>query len=192
MNGLVSIKDRGTLISEISQELKEIKEPETGKMLFSNVFASEDIYSGPLLKHAPDIILDSYASNWNIRMRKHIPFPEKARDKYFVDVAGRRDFGWHSRDGIFVFCGERFVSGRVEIPVHVMDTPAILFHIYGVPIPEDFDGRVLQELFLSESDRGVINYQPGDDSGEWIEGEMLTAQESEDLASHLRALGYLD
>ena len=191
-NGLVSREQRGIVLSKLSKELKEIEEPDTGRSLFSNVYTSEEIYSGRALDHAPDLILDSYDSNWNIRMRKHIPVPEKARGKYFVDVANRRDFGWHSRDGMFVFCGEGFKPGRTEVALHVMDTPAALLNLYGVPIPEDYDGRVPDEVMMEGSHRKEINFQRGDDEGEWLEGEVLSEQESEELANHLRALGYLD
>jgi hypothetical protein len=73
-----------------------------------------------------------------------------------------------------------------------MDTPAILLNLYGVPIPEDYDGQVLNDLMPLTPGQKHAVFQPGDENGTWSGGEVLSEQESEELTSHLRALGYLD
>jgi hypothetical protein len=62
----------------------------------------------------------------------------------------------------------------------------------GAPIPADYDGRVLSELFVNGATQGEILFQDGDAEGEWSEEGFLSEKESEELADHLRALGYLD
>jgi predicted AlkP superfamily phosphohydrolase/phosphomutase len=191
-DGIVPHSKIGDVLAGLSGKLMEIEEPETGEPLFPQIYLSEDVYWGSAMEGAPDLILDSYSSSWNIRMRKHIPVPEKARGRYFVDVANRRDFGWHSRDGIFIFVGEGFQPGPVKTHVQLMDISATLFQLYGVPIPEDYDGRVLSDLFTTGMPPGEIKTQVGDEGDNGRVSEDLTAQEAAELASHLRALGYLD
>ena len=74
-----------------------------------------------------------------------------------------------------------------------MDIAATLLHLYGVPIPEDYDGQILLDLLTSELSAKPVQYQPGD--VETIDSNADPAYseaEAEELMSHLRALGYLD
>lgn len=96
------------------------------------------------------------------------------------------------RDGIFVFFGSTFKVGPAATKGHVMDIPATLLHLNGVPIPEDYDGRVLTELFASELGQQPVHYQPGDVDVCDSTDEAYSTEEVEELMSHLRALGYLD
>lgn len=190
--GVMSVEERQALASEVAEKLLEVKEPETGEPLFSNVYAAKDIYTGSAVEHAPDLIIDSYDKGWNIQATKYTPIPERTKDRYFVDLRSQRDFGWHSRDGIFVFSGPAFNVGPVSSEGHVMDIPATLLHLNGVPIPEDYDGRVLTELFASELVQQPVQYQPGDVEVPVSTDEAYSTEEAEELMSHLRALGYLD
>jgi len=190
--GVIPFEARETLAAEIAAKLGQIKEPDTGRPLFSNVYSARELYTGPAVESAPDLILDSYDMGWNIRTSKHVPIPERTHNEYFVEATHRRDYGWHSRDGIFVLAGQGFSTGPASGQGHVMDIPATLLHLYGVPIPEDYDGRVLTELMASEFGQQPIRYQPGDVAvAEPIE-DAYSAEEAEALVDHLRALGYLD
>ncbi len=190
--GAVPAQDRENIISRLKQELEQIRDPDSQEPLFSAVYTAEEIYSGPALGFAPDLVLDSYNSNWNIRTSKHVPVRENAKHRYFLDAANRSDYGWHSREGIFIFTGSAFRVGE-EAAVHqICDVPATLLYTMGAPIPADYDGRVLSELFVNGATQGEILFQDGDAEGEWSEEGFLSEKESEELADHLRALGYLD
>ena len=192
-SGVVPKAQRQLLASRLAGELRAIREPDTGNPLFTNVYTASDIYSGSAAEYAPDIILDSYDKCWNIRTSKHIPVPEQARDRYFVDVANRSDYGWHSRVGIFVFGGVDFSDGHSYHEGVLMDIPATLLNLYHVPIPDDYDGRVLREVMAAGgTGELVLEFQPGDQILATADGDDLTQEENEELASHLRALGYLD
>jgi predicted AlkP superfamily phosphohydrolase/phosphomutase len=192
-NGIVSIQDRNSLLSEISAKLLDIEVPETGQRLFSNVYTSEQIYAGPLLDQSPDLVLDAYDSGWNIQTGKYNSVPEEALNGYFVKLEGdKRDSGWHSKEGIFAFAGTDFNQELGPIEGHVLDIPATLLHLYDVPVPEDYDGRVLSELFDSEYKDKPVRYQPGDPPSIVSEHEPYSSKESEMLVDQLRALGYLE
>ncbi|MGD2158173.1 MAG: alkaline phosphatase family protein [Anaerolineales bacterium] len=195
LDGINPIQDRESLLSEISEKLFEIEAPGTVKPLFSNIYTSDQIYSGSLLDQAPDLILDAYDSGWNVQTAKYNPVSEKKESGYFVKARNdKRDSGWHSKEGIFVFAGADFILGPVPIKGHVMDIPATLLHLYEVPVPEDYDGRVLSELFDSALRNKPVQYQPGDPISAVNEGERVSysSGEEEVLVDHLRALGYLE
>jgi predicted AlkP superfamily phosphohydrolase/phosphomutase len=191
-NGIIPTQERKTLMEEISSKLMKIKDPLNGKSLFSNVYFAEDIYTGPEVNNAPDLILDAYAGGWNLRIRKdYFPAPPKSiTDDYFVVDASQRDFGWHSRDGIFVFSGVDFDKGQATFDAKLPDIPATLMHLYDVPLPDDYDGSVMTEAMHSTYRTRPIQYQPSDKAEQ--EAQHYSHDEAEALVKHLKALGYLD
>ncbi len=191
-HGIVPPEERAALAARLAGELRHIKEPETGRQLFSNVYTAEEIYSGAALPHAPDLILDAYDCGWNIRAGKYTSHPGPVVDGYFFQQASHRDFGWHSREGIFVFSGQAFEQTGNSSPAgKLVDIPATLLHIYGVPIPEDYDGQVITELLSLTLRQAPLAYQQGDGELE-VEEKTYESEEAEILFDHLRALGYLD
>jgi hypothetical protein len=73
-----------------------------------------------------------------------------------------------------------------------MDIPTMLLHLYGLPIPEDYDGRVLSEVINPEFiGRHPVRYQPGDAVASISLESPYSAEETEELISRLRALGYV-
>ena len=179
------------VLQEIAAKLMEVKEPQSGKSLFSNIYFAEDIYAGPEVANAPDLILDAYESGWNLRVRKdYFPAPPRSViDHYFVVDSSQRDFGWHSREGIFVFAGEAFGEGAAPFAANLPDIPATLLHLYGVPLPEDYDGVVRTEAMSSTYQNQPITYQPGDEAER--QAKQYSPEETQSLISHLKALGYL-
>ena len=198
--GVVKPEDKQALVAEMRQKLLQIVDPDTGKPLFSEVHTS-DIYFGKAFPHAPDLILDAYDAGWNIRTSKYTSHPGAAQNRYFFKKANYRDFGWHSRDGIFVFTGPAFDATRsapqgaalksAAPEGNLTDIPATLLHLYGVPIPEDFDGQVLTDVLSSELRATPVRFQA-------VEEEPLNEEKGYDredadkLVEHLKALGYLD
>jgi predicted AlkP superfamily phosphohydrolase/phosphomutase len=186
--GVIPADERCAFAAGLQEALQSITDPGSGKPLLSGVYTREELYTGPYAGFAPDLVLDGYSSPWNICT----PYRRQAKaegsfGRYLT--ACRDSYGWHSRDGIFVFNGPDFASGRVAHDGHVMDVPATLLHLHNVPIPEDYDGRVLAETF---AERREVVFQPGDeDEGPPTNGAYSTG-ETEEIMSHLRALGYVD
>jgi predicted AlkP superfamily phosphohydrolase/phosphomutase len=191
-NGVVPLAERQALAAEIVGKLRQIKRPDDGRPLFSNVYTAEEVYTGPAAIHAPDLILDSYDTGWNIRTSKYASLPGPIHHKYFVETVDGRDFGWHSRDGIFVFSGSAFNAGTAPCDGVLEDVPTTLLHLYDIPLPEDYDGSVLTELMTPEFRERPIRYQPGDNAEIEIVNEAFSAEEATEVLSLLRALGYVD
>jgi predicted AlkP superfamily phosphohydrolase/phosphomutase len=191
-SGVIPAHERKALASKLKDELSKIQEPDTGERLFTNVFSSDELYYGPAAGHAPDVIVDAYWSRWNIRTRQPAPHKGKQYGRYFVTFDQNRDYGWHSPDGVFVFSGPAIRPGRAAHDGHLMDVPATLLHIYDVPLPNDWDGRVLLEILAPELSQRPIRTQPGDAEPKAFEENVYSTEEADSMISHLRALGYLD
>lgn len=191
-SGVIPAHERKVLVSKLKEELSKIQVPDTGERLFTNVFSSEELYNGAAADHAPDIIVDAYRSQWNIRTRQPAPFKGKQHSRYFVTFDGNGDYGWHSPDGVFVLSGPAFQHGKASSNAHLMDIPATLLHIYGIPQPSDWDGRVLLDVLDADLSQQPVFEQPGDAEQRAIDVNALTAEEADSMMSHLRALGYLE
>jgi predicted AlkP superfamily phosphohydrolase/phosphomutase len=190
--GVVPLEARQSLATEIATKLLEVREPETGQPLFANIYTSEELYTGPAAANAPDLILDSYGMDWNVRSSKYNLSSGPARHRYFVAADRGRDYGWHSRDGIFVFAGPDFGLGQAACDGQLVDVPATLLHLYDVPVPEDYDGRVLTELMSPESRDRSIRSQPGETVTSETVDEAYSGEEAAEVLGYLRALGYVD
>lgn len=191
-NGIIPAHERRALATKLRDELYEIQEPESGERLFTNIFLADEIYDGPYVHYSPDLIVDAYRLQWNIRTRQPGTYIGERHGRYFVTFEQSRDFGWHSKDGIFAFSGPAFRPGRVDRDRILMDVPATLLHIYNVPIPIDWDGCVMSDLLGSEMSRRPILTQPGDTEMPVIDEDVFSTEEADSMVSHLRALGYLD
>ncbi len=191
-NGVISAGERSELVARLKTELAEVRDPESGERLFANIFSSEELYHGAVAGHAPDLILDAYHSHWNIRTRQPAPHRGQRHGQYFVTFDHNRDYGWHSADGVFVLAGPAFQPGQSAQTVSLLDIPATLLHMYGVPSPEDWDGRVVRELLAPELGQQPIRTQPGDAEPASVDENVFTVEEADSMISHLRALGYLD
>lgn len=192
--GVVDPAEVATLAAEIRQKLTAVTDPDSGEPLFTAVYTADELYTGAAKVIAPDIIIDSYAAKWNIlstfRRGAHA---EALRDRYFAN--NFKDFGHHSRDGIFVFAGEAFRSdGSFGTAGSVMDVPATLLHLCGVPVPNDWDGRSLTETFNPAFLAAhPLTCQPGDaETAVTFDDGLYSDEENDEIFSHLRALGYVD
>ncbi len=101
--------------------------------------------------------------------------------------------GTHSVDtpGIFIAAGPDIDTTFGARAVHSLDiTPTLLFGL-GLPVAEDFDGKVRKLLFRKEfRERHPLISIPT--WGEIEPGEAAASEIDEELKKELRALGYID
>jgi predicted AlkP superfamily phosphohydrolase/phosphomutase len=166
----------------LMRDLLAVRDPATGKPVFAHVHRREEIYHGPMLTRAPDLIADHYGSACDLIV------DSKPGTFCFVNRLNR--FGDHRREGIFVLSGPDFVQdGRRAHRASIVDLPATLLHLHGVPIPDDFDGRVLEE-FLAAGFRHPVQKQEAA-TGETPAGTGYEETDQAEVMERLRQLGYL-
>lgn len=190
-NGVIAAEAKAALLVELAEKLSQISDPENGRPIFSGVYTADQLYHGPAAAHAPDLILDGYDTPWNAKGTFPGLINRPAINRYFL--AERGDTGWHSKEGIFVFAGPAFGRGPAGRQRHVMDLPATLLYLYGLPIPEDYDGTVMVETLASGVlDGRPITYQPGDPATVAAVDYSYSEDESAEVLEHLRSLGYVE
>lgn len=183
LNANGHIKDYDALREGLIQSLMTVEDPTTGEGVFSCIHCREDIYHGPALSEAPDLIADHYNSTCDLIV------DNEPGTFCFVNRLNR--FGDHTSEGIFVLSGPGFV--QTEERAHrasIMDLPATLLHLYGVPIPDDFDGRVLTDFLTADAGQSPVQTQAAEAAGTSPPTGYEEADQ-EQVIERLRQLGYL-
>ena len=98
--------------------------------------------------------------------------------------------GNHKLNGILIVRGRAFRSGIQFHGANLVDLLPTILYLFDVPIPEDLDGRAVEDLFSSEFQRKTkrtekISYQRTTGS------EQMTRDEEEEIINRLKGLGYM-
>jgi predicted AlkP superfamily phosphohydrolase/phosphomutase len=187
--GSVSEQEKEAVLELLTAELSRVVDPVTGEALFSKLYRPREIYSGPFTENAPDLTGDYYASKWSVAT--NLPGLRRRSWRYFLN--GERWYGDHSTEGIYLFAGTAFKNQPQRGQAHLLDIPATLLYLHGVPVPEDYDGRPLTETFRPEHlENTPVHFQPGDVREPARAASMGTLAGEEELVARLSALGYLE
>ncbi len=174
-------KEVEQLLTELEEKLRTIPDPVTGQPVPIHIVHKEEVYSGPYLANAPDLIMamDHY------RMEV---MAEMGPGQLF-DLEPDRN-GTHTPEGLFIAKGPAIPPG-VRFDAGLMDIAPTVLHIAGVPIPAQTDGRVLIDLFADGSE---LRNQSDVFESTGLSQEDVEAFTDEDQAQveeQLRRLGYL-
>ncbi len=134
-NGRVISKDVDKLRKEISFKLAQLKDPETGEKVFTAVYKSEDIYRGPHVTAAPDIIL---------RPRPGLCMYHGTENLWGTPEEG---VGGHREVGIFAAYGKGVREGYKMKEASLLDVAPTILYAMGVNPLEDQDGEALKKVF---------------------------------------------
>lgn len=128
---------------------------------FSGVYRREELYAGPHLSNAPDIIVTSDRYHLNDLAR----FGSVAGLYGGVLQPSLHVSGMHASNGIFMARGPHIRAGQSIERARIVDlAPTILYHM-GAPVPPGMDGRVLTEIFTEHAGRNAMG-QPSPPRGQ--------------------------
>jgi len=183
------IVERGAEYEAVRDKIEalayEFRDARTGRKLIGEVLRREEIYSGPYLDQAPDLILR----------------PKEPSDIFF----GLADFGHRAtvatvyrysgmnRDyGMLVMSGPGIRPGAEIEGAVIQDIAPTVLHVMGLPVPSDMDGQVLENAF-SEGFMDAYPLQVTGSSGDdKVSDEAGYTEEGEkEILERLRGLGYM-
>ncbi|MCX7012266.1 MAG: alkaline phosphatase family protein [Candidatus Sumerlaeota bacterium] len=183
--GAVEPEEVDALKRRIKEALLELKDPATGERVVEEVVFREEIYQGPETQYAPDIFFK--ARNYGVLGRSLFGDSRTLRDSRSTPN------GFHRPDGILLTIGPSFRRGGSPVEgARMIDIAPTVLHAFGLPVPDDMDGRVLETLF----DEGYmrdhpVRLCPAPPDVERERGDY-SAEETEKLKERLKALGYLE
>ncbi|AKG92424.1 hypothetical protein GAH_00219 [Geoglobus ahangari] len=131
-----------TTRTKIIEILKKVKDPKTGKPVITRVFKGEELFNGEFSSSAPDLVIlleKGYSMNASITkdgtIIEEIPLPS----------------GTHDTDGIVLFYGRDIKPTKLD-DATIYDLMPTILHIFGLPIPNDVDGKILRSVFRENSE----------------------------------------
>jgi predicted AlkP superfamily phosphohydrolase/phosphomutase len=175
------------LRDEIIDYLRALVDPDTKERILTEVYRREEVYSGPYLHEAPDIVF----SLKNYSYIATISFPGTVYSRVYP----RDGTGTHRMNGIFLAYGENLKAGSKIHGAQIPDVTCTLLYLLGLDIPRDMDGRVLLEAlsdsFIESNPVNIVDPLV-DYPSTRQDIDLLTRQETEKVEAKLRGLGYID
>jgi len=168
----------------IEQAALSLRDPRTGQPLVERVYRRDEIYSGPYLDRAPDLIVQP--RGWEYMAFGHADF---GSNKLVEPITGMS--GHHRPDGIVILAGPGVKPGARLEGASILDLTPTILHAMGAAVPRDLDGRILGEAFEASSpvaSPAVYSqasvYKDGSSTPDASDEEMAEVQEK------LRGWGY--
>jgi len=173
------------VMQQVIDKLRELADPATQQPLIGPIWRREDLYTGPYSDQSPDIqFLPSDMSN------KPLGTLDLTSNKFITPVYGNS--GDHRMHGILLGRGPELRRGARVEGARIIDYAPTILHSFGVEVPSDMDGRVLEEIFTAEY--MTANPVRTSEAAEYAMPERagaMTEEESDEIRQRLRALGYL-
>ena len=192
--GIVEQSEYEPLLKLISDKLKELKDPRTDEPVIKRILRREEIFHGPYVNEAADLILDWWETS---HFSTSHSFPEDML-RPAVEIRERRPStraewgGTHRRDGILIAHGKAFKKGAEIHGARLIDMAPTILYLMGQPVPEDMDGRVLEELFEPAFIAANRIQVGGSESLKSGQGAQYSDEETAVVEERLKALGYIE
>jgi len=152
--GIVKKEEYDEIRELIIKALLRAKDPESGENIVQDAFKREDIYHGPYVSEAPDIIF--------LTRKLEYLATDRIYGESLVSEPFRKGRGSHRMEGILIAYGPDIKNeGKNIEPARIIDLAPTILHMFGLKIPEDMDGKVLTNIFKPDSPvaKRPIKYQ---------------------------------
>jgi len=172
------------VLNDITERLYALQDPKTGKTISGKVYRKEDIYHGPFLDEAPDLVFMPD----DLRVNGFVLY-QFSSNNWLEHTFDRS--GGHRMDGILMMWGPGIRKGVSISDSHITDLTPTILAARGLPIPDDVDGKVLTSAFQEEFfEMRPIKYTKASPppTRERLE---FSQEEEEDIKERLRELGYM-
>ena len=186
--GVVTEAEREETLREVERVLLDLRDPWSGAPVVETVWRREELYRGPHIDRAPDLLLrlhlrEGYSYNLQPSGGPGAIFTRLDPSEH-LGKKGRSLQGSHRERGLFVASGPR-IEPVGEIDSHIADAAATFLARMDVAVPADAAGRVLFEALRATAGPVVALPDVAPPS------QRNTADEAE-VEKRLRALGYID
>jgi predicted AlkP superfamily phosphohydrolase/phosphomutase len=165
------------LVAELIARFSELRDPKTGRKIIDRAVSGTELYPDALPGiFLPDVVLISAPGYGFSLVADDIP-PSPTRD------------GCHRHDGILILRGPGLEREPGGVHPQLVDLVPTIFHLLGLSIPRDLDGRVLEEAFRPAR---PIRYEAADTTVEEREPVVYSSDETKLIEERLRGMGYIE
>lgn len=126
------------LLEELSRDLLDIKNVETGRRIVNRVIRRTDLYQGEATEHFPDLFVEWVGAD-PVRAIRSDKIGRIEREYSYCRT------GEHVQAGLFIASGPGIAPGRLEREVSILDFAPTFCDALGVDC-EEFDGTAIPEI----------------------------------------------
>jgi len=189
--GVVDPDDYDRVVDDICAASTMLTDPDTGRPIVRKAWRREEVYDGPWVVQAPDIILEyeldggySYmtlpsAGRVDSALVWRIPPSDSDRGK----LTGMS--GSHRPEGVFALAGPQVKADGYQEGARIEDAAATILSLCGIESPKEFDGRTLS---LGVDVTECLGREPTTPLSE----RGYEPREEAEIAARLADLGYLE
>ena len=182
-----------SLRDQLIDGLLSLEDIQTRQKAIKTAVRREDMYHGPFLDSAPDVVIQ-----WNYQVHPcGLRYTYRGRS---VEVQNKTDIverhnvsGDHRPEGILIMRGPGIRSNHHVEGAQITDVAPSLLYLTGLPVPEDMDGRVLTDAFNPEylQQKPITSQQVASQEATPMRYDYSTDEDTM-LQQRLRDLGYLE
>lgn len=166
-------------------ELRMLSDPETGKPMVNEVFRREEVYDGPFLTYAPDIMFLLQGGRYQA---------DDILSKEIFEDCSSKMTGTHRMEGVVAVKGRKIKKKWQIKNANMIDLAPTILYSLGMPVPDDMDGKVLIDIFTGDFVAAhSVQYTkaPYSEIGKG-EDAAYSAEEADLMSQKLKDLGYFD
>ncbi len=175
------------LCGDILSRLRDLKHPETGESLITGLKRKEDIYKGPYIDQAADIMfsIQDYLYQTSVKFG--------LESESILGRSEYEDSGTHREEGILVMAGPDIQQGKEISSAGLEDILPTTLALADIPVPAYIDGSPLEDIFEPTLKKRLrfIEEEEGDARQNEDQPPGMSAEEVSELEDRLRDLGYL-
>jgi len=179
--------------SDVITRLERLTDPETGERIVRRVLRREDIYDGPYLELAPDLVVEWQDYSYWGRGRYDISSTPLFDSQFSWDFTDLRLSGNHTMHGVLIAKGKDIRPEAQIDGARIIDLAPTILHLLGLPVPAYMDGHVLADLFQSEPKPVMLEggLEANSAATTLSPQPVYSHEEEEEVEARLKALGYL-
>jgi len=181
--GIVTSKQYEREREKIIEALRQYTDPSSNKKIFKHVFSRDEIYEGPYMERAPDIVV---LPNHPYGLFTRYSFGSGSIFDNSVLVSGT-----HRMRGFLLLSGPEFQNGYELKYANIMDIAPTVLYAFKIPIPKDMDGQVLTPAFNDIYLKSHPVKFTEELSTDTHSKHQLSEQEEKKIRARLKNLGYL-
>ncbi|MCB8939318.1 MAG: alkaline phosphatase family protein [Ardenticatenaceae bacterium] len=190
-DGIVAQAEYDALRAELVNKLSQLRDSGLDQCSVAAVYLKEQLYNGPFAHLAPDLIVEPQRNN--VASEQNYILDGKLDAETAVSHTAHPYNGNHASQGIFLAWAPETIAPKRVADIDLQDiAPTILAALHS-PIPAHMDGRVLNEIFVSQKSPTPSYFD--DSFYETIAHMDADARAADDMTKveeRLRKLGYLD
>jgi predicted AlkP superfamily phosphohydrolase/phosphomutase len=184
-----SLKEYEDFRHSLIQQLLELRDPKTNQPIVLEAYRREEVYKGIYTQNAPDIIFKmatAYRGEKGLLSKSLVTEKPEGISLWT---------GTHRQEGIVILSGPNISPGKIPFTPQIQDLTPTILYLLGIAIPEDMDGRVIEEAIEpSYLVQNKIEYTKPMAPEKRSPGEVTTGfseEEMEKVRRRLESLGYL-